>query len=74
MLGKNRRHEYAHENTCQVAGKKKYKFAKATRDSKKIRSKYESNHAPYRCKYCTYFHIGSSTSQRVGARSRRREQ
>jgi len=71
MLDQNRLENFTHEMICGTTGKKKYFYSKATRDSKYMRSRFDSNHAPFRCKYCGYFHIGSSEGPRTRNKARR---
>ena len=46
----------------------------AKKESKYMRGRFDSNHAPYRCGHCTYFHVGSTVSRRQSSRKHRSDQ
>jgi len=73
MLDKNKLENFTYEKICGATGKKRYFHSKATKDSKHMRGRFDSNHAPYRCRHCGYFHIGSSESPRTRSKARRRQ-
>ena len=72
MIDKNRIENFTYEMICGATGKKKYFHSKAKKDSKHMRSRFDSNHAPYRCRHCGYFHIGSTAvgrpNRKIGGR------
>ena len=74
MLDRNKIFIYTNDKVCRVTGKKMYFHEDAKKESKYMRGRFDSNHAPYRCGHCTYFHVGSTASRRQSSRRQRSDQ
>ena len=60
------------EYLCDAESKKMFTHDLASRFAREMRRRLNSNHAPYRCVSCGYFHIGSLDSRRQQPRRRPR--
>ena len=61
------------EFLCGAESKRMFTHDRASRFAREMRRKKNSNHAPYRCRSCGFFHIGSSDSRRQHRRRRTRD-
>jgi hypothetical protein len=57
---------------CAVENKKMFSHALAVKYALQMRRTKNTNHAPYYCRACAHFHIGSSESRRQRRRRRYR--
>lgn len=63
-----------HVGVCIRTAKKCFHYAEAAKVAMLLRRHHDSNHHPYRCEACEWWHVGSSerAGRAVPMRSRRR--